>query len=27
VEQLLKNPVYIQYAQYAKHKGKIVMQE
>ena len=27
VEHLLKNPVYIQYAQYAKHKGKIVMQE
>ena len=27
VEQLLKNPVYVQYAQYAKHKGKIVMQE
>jgi hydroxymethylglutaryl-CoA synthase len=27
VEQLLANPVYIGYAQYARHKGKIVMQK
>jgi hydroxymethylglutaryl-CoA synthase len=27
VEQLLANPVYIDYAQYARHKGKIVMQK
>ena len=27
VEQLLENPVYIDYAQYARHKGKIVMQK
>ncbi|MDD1718151.1 MAG: hydroxymethylglutaryl-CoA synthase, partial [Methanoregulaceae archaeon] len=27
VETLLKNPIYIQYAQYARHKGKIVMQK
>jgi hydroxymethylglutaryl-CoA synthase len=26
VRELLKNPIYVQYAQYAKHKGKIVMQ-
>jgi len=26
VEQQLKNPIYLDYAQYAKHKGKIVMQ-
>jgi hydroxymethylglutaryl-CoA synthase len=26
VERLLANPVYVSYAQYAKHKGKIVMQ-
>ena len=26
VEKLLKNPIYLDYAQYAKHKGKIVMQ-
>ncbi len=26
VEKLLENPVYIGYAQYARHKGKIVMQ-
>jgi len=26
VEQLLKNPIYLDYAQYARHKGKIVMQ-
>ncbi len=26
VEDLLKHPTYIDYAQYAKHKGKIVMQ-
>src|SRR5208337_1519564 len=26
VEQLLKNPIYLDYARYAKHKGKIVMQ-
>ena len=26
VEELLKDPIYIDYAQYAKHKGKIVMQ-
>ncbi|MCX6697092.1 MAG: hydroxymethylglutaryl-CoA synthase, partial [Methanoregula sp.] len=26
VEQLLKDPIYLDYAQYAKHKGKIVMQ-
>jgi len=27
VEQLLKDPIYIGYAQYARHKGKIVMQK
>ena len=27
VEQLLENPVYVNYAQYARHKGKIVMQK
>jgi hydroxymethylglutaryl-CoA synthase len=27
VKDLLKNPIYLQYAQYAKHKGKIVMQQ
>jgi hydroxymethylglutaryl-CoA synthase len=27
VEELLGNPVYIDYARYARHKGKIVMQE
>lgn len=27
VEKLLENPVYIGYAQYARHKGKIVMQK
>ncbi len=26
VEDLLKNPIYLDYAQYARHKGKIVMQ-
>lgn len=26
VEQLLANPIYVDYAQYARHKGKIVMQ-
>jgi hydroxymethylglutaryl-CoA synthase, putative len=26
VEQQLKNPIYLDYAHYAKHKGKIVMQ-
>jgi hydroxymethylglutaryl-CoA synthase len=26
VEQLLKNPIYLDYARYAKHKGKLVMQ-
>jgi hydroxymethylglutaryl-CoA synthase len=26
VEALLKNPIYLDYAQYARHKGKIVMQ-
>jgi hydroxymethylglutaryl-CoA synthase len=26
VEQLLKKPIYLDYARYAKHKGKIVMQ-
>jgi hydroxymethylglutaryl-CoA synthase len=26
VQDLLKNPVYLDYAQYARHKGKIVMQ-
>lgn len=26
VEELLKNPKYLDYAQYARHKGKIVMQ-
>jgi hydroxymethylglutaryl-CoA synthase, putative len=26
VEELLEHPIYIEYAQYAKHKGKIVMQ-
>jgi hydroxymethylglutaryl-CoA synthase len=26
VEQLLKNPIYLDYARYAVHKGKIVMQ-
>jgi hydroxymethylglutaryl-CoA synthase len=26
VETLLKNPIYLDYAQYARHKGKIVMQ-
>ena len=26
VQDLLKNPVYLEYALYAKHKGKIVMQ-
>jgi hydroxymethylglutaryl-CoA synthase len=27
VEQLLKDPIYVDYAQYARHKGKIVMQK
>ncbi len=27
VEQLLKDPIYIDYARYARHKGKIVMQK
>jgi len=27
VEQLLENPIYLDYALYAKHKGKIVMQK
>ncbi len=27
VAKLLENPIYIQYAQYARHKGKIVMQK
>ncbi len=27
VTKLLENPIYIQYAQYARHKGKIVMQK
>jgi hydroxymethylglutaryl-CoA synthase len=27
VEALLGNPVYLDYAQYARHKGKIVMQQ
>jgi hydroxymethylglutaryl-CoA synthase len=27
VRKLLENPIYVQYAQYAKHKGKIVMQK
>ncbi len=26
VEELLKNPIYLDYAHYARHKGKIVMQ-
>jgi hydroxymethylglutaryl-CoA synthase len=26
VEKLLKNPIYVDYARYAKHKGKLVMQ-
>jgi hydroxymethylglutaryl-CoA synthase len=26
VEEMLEHPIYIEYAQYAKHKGKIVMQ-
>jgi hydroxymethylglutaryl-CoA synthase len=26
VEHLLKDPIYIDYAQYARHEGKIVMQ-
>ena len=26
VEELLKNPIYLDYARYARHKGKIVMQ-
>ena len=26
VEQLLANPIYVDYAKYARHKGKIVMQ-
>ena len=26
IEELLSNPIYLDYAQYAKHKGKIVMQ-
>jgi hydroxymethylglutaryl-CoA synthase len=26
VEKLLQNPIYLDYAQYAKHKGKLVMQ-
>ena len=26
VMQLLKDPIYLDYARYAKHKGKIVMQ-
>jgi hydroxymethylglutaryl-CoA synthase len=26
VEKLLKNPIYLDYARYAKHKGKLVMQ-
>jgi hydroxymethylglutaryl-CoA synthase len=26
VEELLKNPIYLDYARYAVHKGKIVMQ-
>jgi len=27
VAALLANPVYVDYAQYARHKGKIVMQK
>jgi hydroxymethylglutaryl-CoA synthase len=27
VRKLLENPIYMQYAQYARHKGKIVMQK
>jgi len=27
VEELLADPIYVDYAQYAKHKGKIVMQQ
>jgi hydroxymethylglutaryl-CoA synthase len=27
VEKLLENPIYLDYAQYARHKGKIVMQK
>ncbi len=27
VEQLLANPIYVDYARYARHKGKIVMQK
>jgi hydroxymethylglutaryl-CoA synthase len=27
VEKLLSNPIYIDYARYARHKGKIVMQK
>ncbi|OPX72042.1 MAG: hypothetical protein A4E38_00779 [Methanoregulaceae archaeon PtaB.Bin108] len=27
VEKLLENPIYVDYAQYARHKGKIVMQK
>jgi hydroxymethylglutaryl-CoA synthase len=26
VRQLLSNPIYVDYARYARHKGKIVMQ-
>ena len=26
VEKLLQNPIYLDYARYAKHKGKLVMQ-
>jgi hydroxymethylglutaryl-CoA synthase len=26
VEKLLQNPIYVDYAKYAKHKGKLVMQ-
>jgi hydroxymethylglutaryl-CoA synthase len=26
VTELLSDPIYLDYAQYAKHKGKIVMQ-
>ena len=26
VEKLLENPIYVDYARYAKHKGKLVMQ-
>jgi hydroxymethylglutaryl-CoA synthase len=27
VEELLADPIYVDYAQYARHKGKIVMQQ